>query len=43
MEPVEFQGSLLVEEYKTGRQLDANGIFINNKYFRAGTLEKIYL
>ena len=40
MEPVEFQGSLLVEEYKTGRQLDANGIFINNKYFRAGTLER---
>lgn len=40
MEPVNYEGHLLVEEYILGRQLDANGIFFNNKYFKAGTLEK---
>ncbi|MCP4595906.1 acetyl-CoA carboxylase biotin carboxylase subunit family protein [Neptuniibacter sp.] len=40
LEPVDFEGSVLLEPYIEGRSIDANGVFFKNKYYPAGTLEK---
>lgn len=37
---VDYQGDVLVEPYVIGRHIDANGVFVGGKYYKAGTLEK---
>ena len=39
-QPVNYKGQLIIESFKAGRSIDANGIFFNNTYYAAGILEK---
>jgi biotin carboxylase len=40
MAPVDYRGVALIEPYIEGRSIDANGVFFNNVFYPAGTLEK---